>query len=126
MSTQRRALIVDDDADIRALISAILAKAGYRTNDADRGGRAIAEAHQNRPDVYVLDVRMPGMNGLDVCRLLKADRRTEAPVLLVSANATPADIEAGYEAGCDAYLAKPFKASELLHRLNELLGCMAA
>jgi DNA-binding response OmpR family regulator len=117
----RTALVVDDDDDIRALITTVLARAGYRPDAVDAGAPALASAQADPPAVYVLDVRMPEMDGHEVCRRLKADPRTSAPVLMVSAEASAADIAAGFEAGCDDFLPKPFSPRELLSRLSDLL-----
>jgi two-component system, OmpR family, response regulator len=122
MNGQPVALVIDDDDDIRVLISTILTRAGFRPGAADGGFSALSAARRNPPSVYVLDVRMPDMNGHDVCRQLKADRRTNAPVLMVSAEATAEDIAAGFAAGCDDFLPKPFRPKELLARLNQLLA----
>lgn len=122
MDGQPAALVIDDDDDIRLLISTILTTAGYRSGAADGGMSALSAARRNPPAVYVLDVRMPDMNGHDVCRRLKADRRTNAPVLMLSAEASAEDIAAGFAAGCDDFLPKPFRPKELLQRLNQLLA----
>jgi DNA-binding response OmpR family regulator len=121
-----RVLVVDDDGDIRTLIAAILSRAGYRAEAVDGGVPALAAAHSEAPELYVLDVNMPGMSGLDLCRTLKADHRTHAPVLMVSANATDEDIAAAYAAGADAYLPKPFTRPELLRRIDDLLSAAVA
>jgi DNA-binding response OmpR family regulator len=118
----RTALVVDDDDDIRALIAAVLARAGYRIGAVDSGAPALVTAHADPPAVYILDVRMPEMDGHEVCRRLKADPHTSAPVLMLSAEASDRDIAAGYAAGCDDFLPKPFSPRELLNRLDSLLA----
>ena len=122
---ERSALVVDDDDDIRALLSVVLARAGFDAAVVDGGVGALAAAHMARPSVYVLDVRMPDMNGHDVCRALKADERTNAPVLMVSAESSELDVAAAFASGCDAFLAKPFKPRELIGRLEELVSAAA-
>ena len=122
---ERSALVVDDDDDIRALLSVVLARAGFDAAVVDGGVGALAAAQVARPSVYVLDVRMPDMNGHDVCRALKADERTNAPVLMVSAEASELDVAAAFASGCDAFLAKPFKPRELVGRLEELVSAAA-
>jgi DNA-binding response OmpR family regulator len=121
MDGQKRALVIDDDDDIRSLICTVLTNAGVRVESVDGGLPALAAARVQRPAVYVLDVRMPDMDGHEVCRHLKADGETTAPVLMVSAEASAADIAAGIRAGCDDFLPKPFSPRELLRRLNQLL-----
>lgn len=118
----RTALVVDDDDDIRALITMVLARAGYRFGAVDAGAPALVTAKADPPAVYILDVRMPEMDGHEVCRRLKADPHTSAPVLMVSAEASEQDVAAGFDAGCDDFLPKPFSPRELLNRLDHLLG----
>jgi DNA-binding response OmpR family regulator len=115
-------LIADDDADIRALVATILTRAGFDAATVNGGVPALAAARQERANLYVLDVRMPDMTGLDLCRQLKADHATANPVLLISAESSPDDIAAGYAAGCDDYLPKPFTSSELIRRVDHLLA----
>jgi two-component system, OmpR family, phosphate regulon response regulator PhoB len=115
-------LIADDDADIRALVATILTRAGFHAAAVNGGVPALAAARQERANLYVLDVRMPDMNGLELCRELKADQATANPVLLISAESSPDDIAAGYAAGCDDYLPKPFTSSELIRRVDHLLA----
>jgi DNA-binding response OmpR family regulator len=118
MSSPRSVLVADDDDDIRALVSIVLTNAGFRAKAVEGGVLALAA---DEPEVYVLDVRMPDMNGLEVCRRLKADRANSRPVLLISAESSSEDIAAGFAAGCDDYLPKPFRASELVRRVDQLL-----
>jgi DNA-binding response OmpR family regulator len=116
-------LIADDDEDIRALVSTILTKAGFRAETVAGGVPALAAAKRDAPHIVVLDVRMPDMSGLEVCRQLKANRETSArPVLLISAESSSEDVAAGYAAGCDDYLPKPFSPRELVHRVDQLLA----
>jgi DNA-binding response OmpR family regulator len=120
-------LIADDDEDIRALVSMILTRAGYRAEAVDGGVPVLAAAAQpEAPQIYVLDVRMPDLSGLEVCRQLKADAETaDRRVLLISAESSTADIAAGFAAGCDDYLPKPFSARELVQRVGQLLTSSA-
>ncbi len=114
-------LVVDDDDDIRALICAVLTRAGFRCVSVNGGVPALAAAKADPPFAYVLDVRMPGMHGHEVCRLIKADQTICAPVLMVSAEAADKDIAAGHAAGCDDFLPKPFRPRELIARLEQFL-----
>ncbi|HZZ96791.1 MAG TPA: response regulator transcription factor [Jatrophihabitantaceae bacterium] len=115
-------LIADDDDDICALVAAILTRAGFHTETVDGGREALAAARREAPQLYVLDVRMPDINGLDVCRELKSNDETNGPVLLISAESSTDDVAAGYAAGCDDYLPKPFSSSELVRRVDQLLA----
>ncbi|MDX6296627.1 MAG: hypothetical protein QOI51_484 [Nocardioidaceae bacterium] len=122
MTSKGCALIVEDDDDLRLLMSMVLDYAGYQTTALDSAAPALALAqHDGAPSVDVVDVRMPGMNGHALCRRLKADCRTNAPVLLVSAECSEQDIADGYDAGCDDFLPKPFHADQLLERVERLL-----
>jgi DNA-binding response OmpR family regulator len=83
----------------------------------------LAAAQRDAAQVYVLDVRMPDMSGLEVCRRLKASQETAAsPVLLISAESSTEDVAAAFAAGCDDYLPKPFSPKELVHRVDQLLS----
>lgn len=114
-------MVADDDEDICRLVATILRRAGFHADTYDGGREALAAAQDSAPAVYVLDVRMPDMSGLDVCRELKASTAA-APVLLISAESSQDDIAAGFAAGCDDYLSKPFSASELVRRVELLLA----
>lgn len=122
VSARESVLIVEDDDDVRWLVELVLRRAGLIT-DAVNGGRPGLDAarHGPRPDVIVLDVEMDDLNGLDVCREVKASDAGAPPVLIMSGNTTRADIAAGYAAGCDDYLTKPFTPAELLRRVRRLL-----
>jgi DNA-binding response OmpR family regulator len=123
MAIASSVLIADDDEDIRALVSTILTKAGFHAEAVDGGIRALAAAERVTPHIVVLDVRMPDMSGLEVCRQLKARRETAtSPILLISAESSTEDVAAGFAAGCDDYLPKPFSPRELVHRVDQLLA----
>lgn len=116
-------LVVDDDPVIQRLLSVNFEMEGYAVIVAGTGLEGIEMARGSRPDVVVLDVMMPGMDGLEVAVKLKADPATaKIPVLLLSAKAQEADIRAGDAAGADAYVTKPFDPFELLERVSELIA----
>lgn len=116
-------LVADDDEDIRALVSTILTGAGFRAEAVGGGVPALAAAERDVPNLVVLDVRMPDLSGLEVCRRLKSRSETAGvPVLLISAENAGPDVDAAYAAGCDDYLPKPFSARELVRRVDELLA----
>jgi len=116
-------LCADDDRDILALLALRLERAGYRVAQAVDGEQALSLARELLPDVLVLDVMMPRMSGTEVLAALRADEATAGVrVVLLSARAQDADIERGLEAGADAYLAKPFQASELIEVVGRLAG----
>jgi CheY-like chemotaxis protein len=116
-------LRADDDPDILALLALRLEGAGFRVVQAADGEQALALARELQPSVAVLDVMMPRMVGLDVLKALRADPSTRnIRVVLVSARAQQSDIESGLAAGADAYLAKPFQASDLIGLVQGLLA----
>ena len=123
MSDAPLVLCADDDADIRALLTIRLERAGFRVAQAADGEQALSLARELSPDVLVLDVMMPRLSGTEVLLALRGDEATAAiPVVLLSARAQEADVERGLEAGADAYLAKPFQAPELIELVRRLAG----
>ena len=119
----RRVLIADDDDDIRRLVEIVLNKAGIAADSVDGGISALQAARSTSRELVVLDVRMPDMSGLEVCRQLKADEATASGhILLMSSNFTTEDVAAGYAAGADDYLPKPFSPGELVRRVTRLLS----
>jgi two-component system response regulator MprA len=114
-----RILIVDDDPPVLRMLVRTLAAEGYETVAAPDGGTALAAAERSVPDLVVLDVAMPGLDGLQVCRRLRA-KGVGVPVLLLTARDTVEDRVAGLDAGADDYLVKPFATAELLARVRAL------
>jgi two-component system response regulator MprA len=114
-----RVLVVDDDAPVRRMLSRSLAAEGFEVRAAADGGAALAEAERSAPDLVVLDVSMPGLDGLAVCRRLRANGLTGS-ILMLTARDTVADRVTGLEAGADDYLVKPFAMEELVARLHAL------
>jgi len=113
-------LVVDDDASIRRMLDRTLAAEGHLVELASDGGEALAAVERSTPDLVVLDVRMPGVDGLAVCRRIRA-KGLSTPVLLLTARDTVADRVTGLDAGADDYLVKPFATEELLARVRALL-----
>ena len=113
-------LVVDDDAAIRRSLARGLRLSGFTVTVADGGHTGLAEARVGRPDIVVLDVSMPDLSGIDVCRALRDDG-DDVPVLMLSALDETADRVAGLQAGGDDYLVKPFALQELVLRLHALL-----
>ena len=116
-----RVLIADDDADIRALVLLALRNAGFCAETVEGGVEALAATRREKREVIVLDVRMPDMSGLEVCRQVKAEA-ADSQVLMISADSSSEDVAAGYAAGADDYLPKPFSPRELVHRVALLVG----
>jgi CheY-like chemotaxis protein len=117
-------LVADDDPDIMAILLDTLEAEGFRVLSASNGDEALAVARTERPDVIVLDWMMPGLDGLSVCRALRADadpRLAQVPVVLITGRTDATDTAAGFDAGVTDYLTKPFKPSVLLTRLHAWL-----
>ncbi len=122
MSGQRLVLIADDDADILALVKAVLERSGHEVVAVGDGAEALASVHARKPDLAVLDISMPHVDGLEVLRRLRADVETSGlPVILLSAQAQEADVERGFATGASGYVKKPFSPRELAERVAELL-----
>ena len=113
-------LVVDDDSPIRRMLVRTLAAEGFGARASADGGAALAAIEGSAPDLLVLDVAMPGLDGLDVCRRIRA-KGLGFPILLLTARDTVAERVAGLDAGADDYLVKPFAAEELLARIRALL-----
>lgn len=115
-------LVAEDDRDIAELVSHYLKKAGWSAHVADAGDQALAHIRNHPVDVVILDLMLPGMSGLDVCRALRADRATAGvPVIMLTARAEEADRVKGLELGADDYIAKPFSPNELVARIRALV-----
>jgi two-component system response regulator MprA len=114
-----RVLVVDDDPPLRRMLARTLAAEGYDVTVAGDGGAALAEAERTAPDVIVLDVAMPGLDGLSVARRLRG-KGLPTPILMLTARDAVPDRVAGLEAGADDYLVKPFAVQELIARLRAL------
>ena len=116
-------LVVDDERDIRELVMLRLEQAGYETKEAKNGEEALELIGRLRPDLVVLDVRMPDMDGYQICERIRADAAVkETPILLLSASVHEHEVQEGLDAGANDYLPKPFKPQELRERAAALLG----
>jgi CheY-like chemotaxis protein len=122
MTSARLVLVADDEEDILTLVSMIVERAGHEVVSVRDGAQALAAIRERRPDLVVLDISMPEVDGLEVLRRVRADGETrELPVLLLSARAQEADVRRGFDTGASAYVKKPFSPSELARRVDELL-----
>ena len=121
--TGPRVVIADDDEDIRELVAFKLSNAGYEVRTARDGSEAIEAIVEFSPALAILDVMMPGMSGLDVLRRLRdGEGPADCRALLLTARARDAEVDAGFAAGADDYVIKPFSPRELLRRVDALLG----
>jgi two-component system response regulator MprA len=116
---RERVLVVDDDPPLRRMLHRSLTAEGFEVTVAPDGGAALLAAERSAPDVIVLDVGLPAMDGLSVCRRLRS-RGLPTPILMLTARDAVADRVAGLEAGADDYLVKPFAIQELIARLRAL------
>jgi len=115
-------LVAEDDRDIADLIAHYLRKQGWTPHIATSGDDALAYARRQPVDLVILDVMLPGLSGLEVCRVLRGDKATEAiPIIMVTARAEETDRIVGLEIGADDYLAKPFSPNELVARVRALM-----
>ena len=119
-------LLVEDDPDIRHLVSYKLTKGGFDVIEAADGFAGLQAARQSPPDLVILDVRMPRMSGLEVCRELRAAPGTATvPIIMLTARARPQDLEQAYAAGATEYVVKPFSPRVLLERVESALQKVA-
>jgi len=115
-------LVVEDDSDIAELVARYLEKAGYTTARVSSGRDALDAVRAKAPDLIVLDVMLPHIDGLEVCRLLRANDHTASiPIIMLTARADESERIVGLEMGADDYLAKPFSPNELVARVRALL-----
>jgi DNA-binding response OmpR family regulator len=116
-------LVADDDADILRIVEINLQLEGFEVVTARDGPDALAKAVAVRPDLVLLDVRMPGIDGYTICAQLRADATLAAvPVIIVTANYGPAEVEAARRAGADDFLVKPFLPATLLDMAKAMLS----
>jgi len=117
-------LVVDDEPEINKLVARIFEKRGYRVTTALDGAEALASVKRDRPDLIMLDLNLPKIDGWEVCRQLKSDPATKAIpiIMLTAAHANVDDAHIGLGLGADEYVAKPFVKAVLLHNVERLLG----
>lgn len=115
-------LIIEDEEDIIELVSYNLSREGYRVIGVSSGEEGLKRARNDPPDLCILDLMLPGMDGLEVCKLLKSDSKTQnIPIVMLTAKGEDADIVAGLELGADDYIVKPFSPRVLIARLRAVL-----
>ncbi|NQV36448.1 MAG: response regulator transcription factor [Candidatus Marinimicrobia bacterium] len=114
-------LIIEDEEDILELLQYNLENAGYAVKGVTHGGKGLVAAQANPPNIIILDIMLPGLNGLEICRRLKSDSSTSAiPIIMVSARGEESDIIKGLDLGADDYITKPFSPKILVARVNAL------
>ena len=120
--SRQSVLVVEDEEDIMEVIRFNLEKEGYEVNQALSGEKALQVIENNLPSLVLLDLMLPGINGLDLCRIFKQNDRTKAiPVIMLTAKSEDADIVAGLEMGAEDYITKPFSPRVLVARVRTIL-----
>jgi len=115
-------LVVDDEEDVLELVRYNLDKSGYQVETATSGEEALAKARRKLPNLLILDLMLPGMDGLEVCKKLKNDTKTEGlPIIVLTAKGEETDIVTGLELGADDYVTKPFSPKVLIARVRRIL-----
>ena len=121
-ATSQRLLVVEDDHDIAHLLSHSLGRAGFTVDLLHSGAEVQAAVKRTSPDLVLLDLMLPGLDGLEVCRALRGDPRTAAiPIIMLTARAEESDPIVGLELGADDYITKPFSPNEVVARVRALL-----
>ncbi len=116
-------LVVEDDPDVRELIARKLAQAGFEVHTRQDGQAGLEATSEVAPDIVLLDVMMPRLDGIEVCRRMRAEPSTASvPVIMLTAKAQEADVDRGFGVGADDYIIKPFSPRELLNRVQAVLA----
>src|SRR4026209_1515779 len=118
-SMKSRVLVVDDDPALAEMLTIVLRGEGFDTAVVGYGTRALPAVRELRPDVVLLDLMLPGMNGIDVCRAIRSE--SGVPIVMLTAKSDTVDIVLGLESGADDYVVKPFKPKELVARMRARL-----
>jgi DNA-binding response OmpR family regulator len=115
-------VLAEDDVDIRDLVQIVLEGLDLTVTAVGTGGDALAACREVMPRLVLLDITMPGMNGLEVCRAIRSDEKLrDLPIIIMTARAQASDVAAGIEAGADTYIIKPFGPIELREHVEALL-----
>lgn len=121
-NTQHHIVCIEDEEDIQEIIAFNLERAGYQVSLAGDGSHGLALVQACRPDLVLLDVMLPGLNGMQVCQQLKANKETaDIPIIMLSARSEEGDIVKGLTGGADDYITKPFSQAELMARIKVAL-----
>ena len=121
-AAQKKILVVEDEKDVRDLVRYNLEQEGFRVLEAEDGELALALVRRERPALVILDIMLPGMSGLDICRVMRHEAEiARVPVLMLTARAAEVDKIVGLEVGADDYVTKPFSPRELIARVKAVL-----
>jgi two-component system, cell cycle response regulator DivK len=123
MSTMKKILVVEDTEDNRQILRDLLGMAGYDMIEANDGAEGVSQAAQHKPDLILMDIQMPVMDGYEATRQIKANPELKAiPIVAVTSYALSGDEEKARAAGCDGYIAKPYSPRQMLAKVREILG----
>jgi CheY-like chemotaxis protein len=121
--SRKKILLVDDAETILMMERMILNKAGYELVTAKNGQEAVAKAASEKPDLILMDVIMPQMNGFEACKQIRANEATKAiPIIMVTTRGEAENVETGFESGCDEYVTKPINGLEIVSKVKSALG----
>ena len=115
-------LVVDDEPDFRVIVGAILTRAGYAVRLACDGNQGVAAFRERRPDLVLLDVNMPELDGISACRLMRAEPGSRVPILMFTVRSHLTTAAESMSSGADDYILKPFEVDDLLARIARALG----
>jgi DNA-binding response OmpR family regulator len=119
-----KVLVVDDEVNITQILEFSIGAEGFEVITAQNGEEAVEKARREQPDLIILDVMMPKIDGYEACRILKANPLTKnIPVVLLTAKGRDIDKRLGMEVGATDYIVKPFSPNRLIERINQLLSC---
>lgn len=123
MARKKKILVVDDSSTARMIEQMALGRSTYEVVQARDGAEAVRVADHERPDLILMDVMMPNMDGYEACRSIRAQASTAAiPVIMVTTRGEPVNVETGYRNGCNDYVTKPVNTLELLAKVRSLIG----
>ena len=121
--SNKKILVVEDTEDNRQILRDLLGMAGYDMIEANDGAEGVAQATAHKPDLILMDIQMPVMDGYEATRRIKADPNLKAiPIVAVTSYALSGDEEKARAAGCDGYIAKPYSPRQMLAKVREILG----
>jgi two-component system response regulator VicR len=124
-NSSKSILVVDDNEDIRGLLTLVLQKEGYEVHAAVDGAQALEMTYELKPDLILLDVMMPGLSGLEVLSTIRDNKNKkigEVPIMMITAKSTIDDIDAAVELGASSYIVKPFRPSNLAEKVLAIFG----
>ncbi|MEN8233058.1 MAG: response regulator transcription factor [Thermodesulfobacteriota bacterium] len=120
--TKKTILIVEDDEDIQQLVGFNLIKAGFQIDYADSGEQALDKVRHQEPDLILLDIMLPGIDGIEICKILRSDNQlSDIPIIMMTAKGEESDISSGLDLGADDYITKPFSPNILVSRVKAVL-----